>query len=344
MNNKKAVIKENINNTIGTLKMLDEHICLLDYKCDYDLEGMLAQGCPSILKTAVFFQKTIHSPKIAPNPFAGHGGCSTFNVRTPDGKVLMGRNFDYKESRVMVVWTHPKKGYRSMSVCNQNHALYVDLRKSRRPLRVLAAPYISMDGINEKGLACAILELLGKPTRQQRGKTPITTNVALRGVLDTCATVEEAIAFLKKYDMRDVLGACYHYFFTDADNNSAIVEYVDGDMYVYRQKKPDESMKLTNFFITPHGVCREKGRDRYEKMECALNDTPVMDENRAMELLKSVMVCFRSKYKVFRITTSWSAVFNCTDRSMLLCAGMDYSRRYKLSLDAPCQAALVEGE
>lgn len=342
MNENKALARETRKKTLQTLRELDEHIMLLDYHCDYDLPGMLAAGKKSALGLARFLQKQIRSPRLAANPLCGHGGCSTFNVRTPEGKVIMGRNFDFKDARCLVVWTHPENGYRSMAVCNQNLMMYADVRRSRRGLRALGAPYTSMDGVNEKGLACAILELLGKPTKQQTGKTPITTSVALRGVLDNCATVDEAVEFMKKYDMHDLLGACYHYFFTDETGQSAIVEYMDHEMYVYRQEKPDESLKLTNFYITPGGKCREKGRDRYEKMECALHESPVMSENDAMDVLRSCEVYFRSKYKVFMIGTLWSAVYNCTDRSMLLCAGRDYSNKYRLQLDKPCEAERAE--
>lgn len=338
----KAAARKNRDKTLSSLTALDEHICLLDYQCDYDLDGVLESGITSIFGLARYVQKIIHSPRIMPNPFAGHGGCSAFNVRTPDGKVLMGRNFDYKEARVLVVWTHPKTGYRSMSVCNQNHMIYADVRKSRRPLRVLGAPYACMDGINEKGLACAILELLTKSTKQRNGKTPFTTNVALRGILDKCANVDEAIDFMGKYDMNDVLGACYHYFFTDASGQSAIVEYMNNKMYVYRQNKPDESLKLTNFYITEGGKCKEKGRDRYEKMECVLNENPVMTEDKAMKLLSDVRVYFRSIYKLYMIAKSWSAVYNCTDNSMLLCAGMDYTKKYRLSVDEPLKAVQIK--
>ena len=342
MNENKALARETRKKTLQTLRELDEHIMLLDYHCDYDLPGMLAAGKKTALGVARFLQKQIRSPRLAANPLCGHGGCSTFNVRTPEGKVIMGRNFDFKDARCLVVWTHPENGYRSMAVCNQNLMMYADVRRSRRGLRALGAPYTSMDGVNEKGLACAILELLGKPTKQQTGKTPITTSVALRGVLDNCATVDEAVEFMKKYDMHDLLGACYHYFFTDETGQSAIVEYMDHEMYVYRQEKPDESLKLTNFYITPGGKCREKGRDRYEKMECALHESPVMSENDAMDVLRSCEVYFRSKYKVFMIGTLWSAVYNCTDRSMLLCAGRDYSNKYRLQLDKPCEAERAE--
>ena len=31
----------------------------------------------------------------------------------------------------------------------------------------------------------------------------------------------------------------------------------------------------------------------------------------------------------------WSAVYNCNEKSMLLCAGMDYTKKYKFYVDKP---------
>ena len=330
------------NKTLSSLKAVNKYFCVMDYHCDYDLEGMLASRQKSILGQSVYLQKKLHIKGLMPNPFAAPGGCSTFNAETPDGQILMGRNFDYKISKCMALWTHPKHGYKSLAMADQNHMLYLDLRTAKRPLRTLAAPYVSMDGVNEKGLCAAILMLFAKPTNQETGKPPITTNLALRAVLDTCATAEEAVELLKKYDMHDLLGACYHYQFTDASGVSIIVEYVGGKMYVYRQNDQCRNMKLTNFFLTPSGKCDELGRDRYERMDERLKENPIMTEQQAMKLLEDCQVYYRSKYKVYMVGTLWSSVYNLTNRSMLISAGSDFSRQYRLSVDEPMKVVRVK--
>lgn len=344
MNKKRAAAIAAKKKTLQSFRVLDENICLLDYHADYGLPIILASGKKSIFSLARIFQRQIHSPGSGPNLFPGKGGCSTFNAVTPDGQVIMGRNFDYKESKCLVVWTHPENGYRSVAMVNQNHLGHRDLAHTRHRLRAMAAPYTSMDGVNEKGLAAAVLQLFAKPTKQKNGKLPITTVAAVRGVLDTCATVEEAIAFLDQYAMHDLLGACYHYQFTDVQGNSAIVEYVDGEMVVIRQKEKGESLKCTNFFLTPAGKSRPKGLDRFEKLDCALKENNVMTEKQAMGLLESVKVHFQSKYKIFYIGTLWSAVYNCANRTMLLSGGGDYTRLYRLSVDEPLKAVRVRPE
>lgn len=341
MNEQQAALAAEKNKTLQTLHALDENICVMEYFADYDLPAMIAAKNTSVLSMARFIQRLMHTRGLMLNPFARHGGCSTFNTLTPEGKVIMGRNFDFKNAKCLAVWTHPKDGYRSLAMVNQNLLGHLNLGRSHFHQRALAAPYASMDGINETGLCAAILELITKPVQQQTGRPPIATNVALRAILDTCATVEEAIQLLERYDMHHMLGACYHFHFTDAAGSTAIVEYVDGEMVVYR-KQNGESLKLTNFFITPSGHCKEKGRDRYKTIECALQDNPTMTEEQAMGVLKDCRVWFRSIYKAFMIGTLWSAVYNCTERTMLLSAGRDYSRQYKLSVFKPLEAIRVE--
>lgn len=342
MNEARRKALEDQKRTLATLKSLDENIVMLDYSCDYGLDEIIARAPKSMIGLARSVQKVLHAPALVPNPTAEAGGCSTFNAKTPDGKVLMGRNYDLKETRALVLWTQPEKGYKSLSVCNQNMMLYLDIRRSRRGFRSLGAPYLSMDGMNEKGLAGAILMLITKPTKQNTGKPVITTSVALRGILDTCKNVEEAISFMSKFDMHDLMCACYHYFFTDAEGKSAIVEYKENEMFVYRQERPDDNLKLTNFFLTPGGKCREMGRDRFETMDCALKEKPVLTEDEAMELLRAVSKRFRSRNKLYFVATDWSVVYNCTDRSILMCAGMDYSIKYRMFVDKPCFAETVD--
>jgi hypothetical protein len=37
------------------------------------------------------------------------------------------------------------------------------------------------------------------------------------------------------------------------------------------------------------------------------------------------------------VITLWSSVYNCNEKSALVCAGMDYSKKYKFYVDKPCQ-------
>lgn len=105
----------------------------------------------------------------------------------------------------------------------------------------------------------------------------------------------------------------------------------------FRQTKKDENLKLTNFFLTEGGDNRkEMGRDRYQRIDERLCKCEYhMSEEDAMDLLKSSTLSYR--HKIFRhmVITVWSSVYNCTKRTMKMCAGMDYGNMYEFSLDAP---------
>ena len=337
MSKSRRAAKKSIAKTLESVQCVTDYIYTVDYKADYSLDALLAAGLPNMASLILFAQKVLREPRAVFSPTI-RGGCSTFNTKTPDGAFILGRNFDYKDAPCVIVWTAPENGYRSVAVADATYMLYdlkwPQIRKQKKPLRLLAAPYTSMDGINEKGLAAAILEIKAKSTKQQTGKTPITTTVALRAFLDKCATVEECIALLEQYDMHDPMFVNYHYQFLDASGNSAIVEYVDNQMHVIRPTDAAGCLALTNFFLTEGGDnSKEMGRDRYCNITEKLADSPALSEHEAMDLLSQNTLYYHHAWMPHMVTTLWSAVYNCTDRSMLLFAGMDYSQRYRFSVD-----------
>ena len=336
----KNAVKANIDATMSTFRQLDDNIWLLQYKSDYALDKMLSKGVSSILDAVVFLQKELRLP-IAPNPTHGGFACSTFNAKNPQGDFIFGRNFDYKAAPCVVCWTAPAGGYRSLNVIDSTFFIhgtkYLSLKNHSDSLRVMGAPYMAMDGINEMGLACGVLEIKSKATKQKTGKKPIITTVALRAVLDKCATVDEAIELFSSYDMHDSLFINYHYQFADASGSSAIIEYVDNKMHIIRQKKEGDSLILTNYFLTPGGDNHDgRGYDRYERIEKKLTlSDGTLTEDEAMTLLSECVLNYQHPLLKHQVITLWSSVYNCNEKTMLMCAGMDYNKKYLFSLDKP---------
>ncbi|MBR6004726.1 MAG: linear amide C-N hydrolase [Clostridia bacterium] len=344
---KNSEYRELRKKTLDSLKRVDNTLWMMEYFSPYGLDALLAEGKTSLLGAVSFLQKEVKFPHLIPDPAHGGFACSTFNAKTPAGDCILARNFDFKEAPCTVVWTHPQNGYRSMAVADNTFFAYgikhLPLEKRKVPKRVMAAPYASMDGINEKGLACAVLEIKAKPTKQQTGKTPIMTMVALRAILDKCATVGEAVEFLRGYDMRDLLGVNYHYHFADVSGGSVLVEYVNNEMYVINPAAQGAPQVLTNYFLTEGGDnSREMGRDRFENISCALEKSGgIMTEADAMKVLSENTLSYHHDWMPHMVYTLWSNVFNLTQRSMILCAGMDYTKTYRFTLDAPCRAELL---
>ena len=341
---RKNIAKEK---TLSSLTQLDNNVWTLVYANDYGLDELLEKGVGTIMDAVLFLQKKVRTA-IMPNPTHGGFACSTFNAKNAEGQYLFGRNFDYKKAPCTVCWTAPEKGYKSVSIIDTTFFIHgtehFSLKNSKKHQRVLGAPYMAMDGINEKGFSIGVLEIKSKATKQQTGKKPIITTVAIRAALDKCATVDEALELFSSYDMHDSIFINYHYQLADAEGNSAIIEYVDNKMHIIRQEKKDDCLALTNYFLTEGGDNHDgRGYDRYCRIKKRLKQADgVISENDAMQLLSDCTLNYKHPQLGHQVITLWSAVYNCTEKSMLLCAGMDYDKKYRFSVDKPGEFTVVE--
>ena len=246
------------------------------------------------------------------------------------GCCLGGRNFDLTYSPALVVETAPDNGYRSISTVN---LAFLGFGEDKLPdtwkqkLITLAAPYAPLDGINEKGLAVAVLRIADVPTDQDTGKTDITTTTAIRLMLDKAATVDEAVSLLEQYDMHSSAGSCYHFQLADAAGNSAVVEYIDNEFVVL---KADEGYQMaTNFLLSDKKFNFGTGQDRYGILESSLNRGcgVVKDEQAGMDLLQAASKDWHVSETSGRLNaTQWSIVFNCTDLTAKVVTGRQYDK------------------
>ena len=97
------------------------------------------------------------------------------------------------------------------------------------------------EGMNEMGLVCNLLYLPGTVYAKEGDPRPyMSTSLWAAYVLDNFATTSEAVAQLKldefQIDAPSMPGgapATLHMAISDADGNSAIVEYVDGKIEIH---------------------------------------------------------------------------------------------------------------
>ena len=212
-------------------------------------------------------------------------------------------------------------------------------------LTALAAPYAPLDGVNEAGLAVGVLLIDTEPTNQETDKVDITTTTAIRMMLDSCATVDEAVALLGQYDMHSSANSCYHFQIADASGASVIVEYIGDEMSIL---EPGDATTMgalsgeagvtyqaaTNFLLTPGEYDFGGGQDRYQVlMETLSAADGVLSEDEAMDLLQSVSreVQIRDDGSVFQ--TQWSVVYNLDDLTVSIIMGGKYDEpAYEVSL------------
>lgn len=335
--------------TLGSIvKVNDYPLYTMTYDGDYGIDEFIAQGGASNDGELIQFVVnrimkglpiTIDLPDLA---------CSTFNATTPEGDALFGRNFDLSFSPGMLVRTDPADGYASVSMVNLGFLGYgedklpEDLVSS---LTTLAAPYAPLDGMNEAGLAVGVLLIDTDPTDQQTDKVDITTTTAIRMMLDSCATVDEAVALLEQYDMHSSANSCYHFQIADASGASVVVEYIGNEMSVL---EPGDATTMgalsgaagvtyqaaTNFLLTPGEYDFGHGQDRYETLMSTLSAASgVLAEDEAMDLLAAVAQEPHLNGRGEESATQWSVVYNLDDLTARIVMGGAYDEpAYEVSL------------
>lgn len=293
--------------------------CHYDYKCDDYLNSDINNLDDMIdwISEQYFFGIPIELNK-------ADFGCSAFAAKNPDGKHLFGRNFDYDETDALIVYTEPDDGYASMGMVDleffnvgEGNVLSADSIAAKGLM--VAAPYVCLDGVNEKGLGTGILQLNIDEVHQDNGKKDMLIYTAIRGILDKCATVDEAIEFLSSYDIHTALNASYHLFIADKSGRSVVVEWAGNEMYVVEENGCTNSVLSTeNKYYDPEDNC-----NRYDIIKARLeNNNNILTDKEAMELAADVS---------HKRRTEWSCVFNLDDFSVDVCVDADYSKTYSFT-------------
>lgn len=254
-----------------SVKQLDEGLYYMEFKGDDGFEGFIRSGGGrSSMEISRYIVKFL-SKGFARGPetadVADAYGCSTFTVRDPEDRFMMGRNFDFSESTALILHSRPRDGYESISTFNLKFLGFGEDWKPdsfAKKYMALSCLFVSLDGINEKGLAIADL-MAGDDTEthQDRGKPDLTTTSALRYVLNRAATVDEAIALLESIDMHSDIGTAHHYAISDASGHSVVAEYIDGELVV------TDTPIVTNHYLAESrfGEGLIPGDNRYDILE-----------------------------------------------------------------------------
>lgn len=318
----------------------DTGIYEINYAADYKLDELLESGGASTEEQLVqYIIKTmlkglpIEVPYEIPNL-----ACSTFYAQTPEKSYIFGRNLDNQTTDLAVIKTAPSDGYKSVSVVNLS---FLGYNESYTPdklldrINTLAAAYFPLDGVNEKGLAVGVLQLQAPATAQDTGKTDVGTTLAIRAMLDKCATTDEAIELLRGFDMYAAAKGCYHFQIADAQGKSVIVSYVNNEM-VITEKEEKGFIAATNFYLHDVPFDYEKqGLDRYEILEKTLTEKKsVLTDKEGMELLRAVRITGTDPDEKGRVySTQWSSVYDLTNPALHLCADMNYDEVHIYPVD-----------
>ena len=315
--------------SLATLHDIDDgKLYTIDYTADYRLDKMLKSNVDGVRSCISFVEKHLLKEGAKADIKAG-GGCSAFAVRAGDGKVIYGRNFDYKmDMTAVLIRTAPKGGYVSIGLADAGWVGYGigSLGDGVSDISMaVGLPYLIMDGMNEKGLAVSVFYLDGEPARQNTGKPKIMTTVAMRLMLDRAANVDEALALVGQYDMQSAMpDANFHFLISDASGRRVVLEYCGNKMSVL-----DEHY-VTNFYLDPSMEGLGHGKDRYEILKSVLAfKKDVLSEKEAMSLLEMVS---QPETEASTSMTQWSVVYNLTDLNATVAIRREYEKLFRFSI------------
>ena len=335
----------------------DGAVYRMDVSGDFYFDDFLAQGGASSDSELIdFITNSITRGLIDMTIQESEIACSAFTAVTPAGDRIFARNYDFSKTNTALVFTDPGNGrYKSFSTVDLQFLgmdADRDVEGLMNKITCLAAPYAPLDGVNEKGLSCGIfMSYQGTETvatDQQTDNPDITSTTMMRALLDYCAPVDEAIAFVEQYDMHDSAQTSFHYMVADATGASAIFEWTNGtdltdndgsartlkvirnddDAHIGEREGAADYQWITNFILQPgyyEDDDAKPGFDRYNEIASRLSATDgiVADEQAAMDILAAVGRRNWNNDDSNGITVH-SVVYNLTKKTVLWVANEHY--------------------
>ena len=302
---------------------MDDGLYYMEYKGDDGFDELMTrggfEGADQMVSYIIeYLSRGHYKPEVQTQKTAF--GCSALTVKTPDGGVMMGRNFDFPSAIGVVLHTIPDRGYETITTFNVEFYGFGENYKPAGFMNqylALTGLFVALDGINEKGFAIADL-MAGDSiqTHQRTRKTDLTTTAAISYLLKNAANVDEALDLLRGIDMHSDIGSAHHYAMADASGKHVVVEYVNNEMVVV------ESPAVANHYLCDAklNVGLAEGDDRYARLCERYEQTGgVMNEKQLTETIETVSQPEKEGF----LGTAWTMVMDLKHPSVTY-----YSRRH----------------
>jgi len=307
-----AALLYNPVRTLATLEKVDDFpLYVMYYRGTYLLDFFAEDGLDEPLYRKMYE---------AVNPDA----CTSFAALDAGSDAVFGRNFDWNHRTSMLLFTDPPGGYASVSMVDLYY-LGVEGMQSipwSKRFTLLAAPYASIDGMNECGVAIAQNAVPNRNTPADPNKPTLLNSQIIRLVLDHAKDVNEALALIDQYNV-EFVGTRVHFHIADASGDSAIVEYVDGGVAIVRD---DKRWQVSTNFLLSEDIKPECWR--YNKAAEVLGASQgALARDEPMDLLE----------RVKQGSTVWSIVYGLDTGHVQVAMGQDYDQvhRFQFEMNDP---------
>jgi len=145
--------------------------------------------------------------------------------------------------------------------------------------------------MNEKGVAIALLAIPEAEPPFYEGRIMLGTTTAIRLVLDKAASVDEAVALLRQYNMYFSAGIECQFLIADISGRSVVVNYWEGEL---RLTETMDAFQVATNFIPYNDLNIGEGFDEFERydrvMDVINNNGGVLSEMQVIDVLAEVGV------------------------------------------------------
>ena len=300
--------------TLGSLEMVEGYpLYTMRYQSGYSQEaGMLPETDPA-----------------SPNPA---WACSLFATLGDGREQVYGRNFDWRFSPALLLFTDPPGGYASVSMVDIAYlgfdgASAIDLLNLPLAERasLLDAPHLPFDGMNEHGLAVGMAAVPPGGMAADPAKPTLGSLGIIRHILDYARDVDEALSIFQEHNVDFEGGPPLHYLLSDRSGRGVLVEFYSGQMVVIPNEQPWHL--ATNFLRSsvdaPPGESAEGHCWRYDRIEHALSRAGgLLSPDEALDLLAEVA----------QSNTQWSVVYGQGSGDILVIMGQQYGESHTFHL------------
>lgn len=337
------VLKNRIRTLTSLRRVPGTNAYVMDYYVDYhldeicengvdvnDLEGSFIDAMlPTFIAPIANGMKRAFLPKKIETIHQASPGhrCSTVAIKSNQGQVFFGRNFDYHNDAFLILRIHDRGILTSISVID---LAYLNLNRSdldqtslldRLPL--LFTPYYLMDGMNRHGVAISDMSVPHAEPPRTTGNPSIIQSTLMRIILDQAKTADEAVQIIQQYNLHFV-EVPEHLMIADAAGNFRIVEFIDGEM---RVTSTDQNWQVCTNHIVWQKSEQENDETCYRYRAGSL---AAENLNGNLELINARSVIRKMSVDNW---TMWTSVYDLTNRKIRVLYKSDLDAEYLDAID-----------
>jgi len=257
-------------------------------------------------------------------------GCSLFSTLVKNKPMLYGRNFDWRYSPAMLLFTDPSDGYASVAMVDIGYLVEANLvdTLTESPLEqravLLEAPFWPFDGMNEVGLVIGMAAVPAREMPNDPDKETIDSLMVMRLILDHAASVDEAVAIIDSYNIDWEGGPALHYLIADRSGEAVLVEFTEGERILIPN---GNDWHIATNHLRAEASAGSSGCHRYDLIAERLADNQgTLNPSDAMKLLADVSSSDQES------GTQWSILYDISAGIVRIVMGRAFYEVYEFSM------------